>query len=87
MQNRLISIIIPIFNRASLLSETLDSILAQTYSHWECIIVDDGSTDNTQDVIDRYLKLDSRFRCFSRPSNRPKGANACRNFGYEKSKG
>jgi glycosyltransferase involved in cell wall biosynthesis len=43
----LVSIIIPTYNRAHLIAETLDSIVAQTYENWECIIVDDGSSDTT----------------------------------------
>ncbi len=83
----LVSIIIPTFNRAHIISETLDSVLAQTYSNWECIIIDDGSTDTTEEVIAEYIKVDSRFQFYKRPSNRVKGPNACRNFGFEKSQG
>lgn len=78
-----LSIIIPIFNRAHLIEETLNSILAQTFTDWECIIVDDGSTDNTLDVIKTYAKKDYRFKIFKRPQTLPKGANACRNIGLE----
>lgn len=87
MNNPLISIIIPTYNRAHLISETLDSVLAQTYKKWECIIVDDGSKDNSEEVIEKYLKRDSRFQYYDRPLGRPKGANACRNYGVEVSKG
>lgn len=83
----LVSIIIPTYNRAHLIGETLDSILAQTYPHWECIIVDDGSTDRTDEVVQQYLKKDRRFFYYQRPLERPKGANACRNYGFEMSKG
>jgi glycosyltransferase involved in cell wall biosynthesis len=83
----LVSIIIPTYNRAHLIGETLDSVLAQTYSNWECIIVDDGSTDNTAEVVGEYLKKDSRFQYHHRPADRPKGANACRNYGFELSEG
>jgi glycosyltransferase involved in cell wall biosynthesis len=87
MKNPLVSIIIPTFNRAHLISETLDSVLAQTYSNWECIVVDDGSKDVTKEVLNTYREKDSRFHFHSRPVVRPKGANACRNYGVELSKG
>ena len=87
MSNPLVSIIIPTYNRAHLIGETLDSIVAQTYDNWECIIVDDGSTDNTEEIVSEYVKKDNRFQFYNRPNNRLKGANACRNFGFEKSKG
>ena len=83
----LVSIIIPTYNRAHLLGETLDSVLAQTYQKWECIVVDDGSEDHTQELLKRYRKKDNRFTFFERPSEKPKGANACRNYGFEKSLG
>lgn len=85
--NPLVSIIIPTYNRAHLIGETLDSIIAQTYTNWECIVVDDGSTDNTAAVLEEYIKKDSRFQYYHRPKDRPKGANACRNYGFELSKG
>ncbi|WP_240911251.1 glycosyltransferase family 2 protein [Yeosuana marina] len=86
-KNPLVSIIIPTYNRAHLIGETLDSIMNQTYTNWECIIVDDGSMDNTQDIIQCYCKKDKRFQYHHRPKDRPKGGNACRNYGFEKSKG
>ena len=85
--NPLISIIIPTFNRAHLIGETLDSIIAQTYSNWECIVVDDGSSDNTEEVLAKYINKDQRFQYHQRPTNRQKGANACRNYGFEICKG
>lgn len=87
MKQQLASIIVPTYNRAHLIAETLDSILAQTYPNWECIIVDDGSTDDTEGLIAEYLKKDNRFQYHHRPVWRIKGANACRNFGIELSKG
>lgn len=68
----LVSIIIPTYNRAHLISETLDSVLGQTYPNWECIVVDDGSIDSSITVIQKYLELDSRFFYFSRPVNKKK---------------
>jgi glycosyltransferase involved in cell wall biosynthesis len=82
-----ISIIIPVFNRENLIKQTLDSVLSQFYANWECIIVDDGSTDNSISVIDSYVIKDNRFKLISRPNNRLKGASTCRNIGLENSCG
>jgi len=87
MTNPLVSITIPAFNRALLLGETLDSVLAQTYLKWECIVVDDGSTDYTEELMKFYCEKDYRFQFYNRPATRKKGASACRNYGLEKSKG
>ncbi|MGC1204926.1 MAG: glycosyltransferase family A protein [Flavobacteriaceae bacterium] len=83
----LISIIIPTYNRAHIIRETLDSIRAQTHTKWECIVVDDGSTDNTAEVMADYKERDDRFYYYSKPEYKPKGPCSCRNYGYEKSKG
>ncbi|WGF92744.1 glycosyltransferase family 2 protein [Aequorivita marisscotiae] len=83
----LISIIIPSYNRSSLISETLNSVLNQTYTNWECIIVDDGSTNNAIEIVKKFANKDSRFTIKKRPSEKPKGANACRNYGFRLSKG
>lgn len=87
MNNYLISIIIPIFNSEKFIEETLKSIVAQTYTHWECILIDDGSTDNTVSIIKNYITTDNRFCFYNRPESLPKGANSCRNFGFDLSKG
>jgi glycosyltransferase involved in cell wall biosynthesis len=87
MDQPLISIVIPTYNRGYLIGETLDSILSQTYKNWECIIIDDGSTDNTNVIVAEYLQKDRRFQYHHRPKDKPKGANACRNFGFELSSG
>ncbi len=83
----MISIIIPTFNRATLIGETLNSIIAQSFKNWECIIIDDGSTDNTIDILDQYILKDSRIRYYYRPKYINKGATACRNFGFKNSIG
>ena len=87
MKKPLISIIIPTYNRAHLIGETLDSVIAQSYSNWECIVVDDGSSDKTADLLENYCKIDNRIKYYQRPQNKVKGANACRNYGLELSKG
>ncbi|MCG9973021.1 glycosyltransferase family 2 protein [Christiangramia crocea] len=83
----LISIIIPVYNRYEFLGETLDSIIAQTYKNWECIVVDDGSTDYMAEMMECYENSDTRIHYYKRPASMPKGANACRNYGYLQSKG
>lgn len=83
----LVSIIIPTYNRAHLIAETLDSVLAQTYTHWECIIVDDGSTDHIDEVVQAYVDKDARFRYFQRPDSHKPGGNGARNFGFNVSNG
>ncbi|MCG9973025.1 glycosyltransferase family 2 protein [Christiangramia crocea] len=87
MYKPLISIIIPTYNRANYIRKTLESIKEQTYTNWECIIVDDGSEDNTLEILQEYLKHDSRFKLFARPKEKRKGANSCRNYGFTKCKG
>ena len=57
----IVSIIIPCYNQANYLSETLDSVVNQTYQDWECIIINDGSSDNTEDIAKKYCANDSRF--------------------------
>lgn len=83
----LISIIIPTYNRVHLIGETLDSVIAQTYTNWECIVVDDGSTDDTASVLQSYCDNDVRIQYHKRPNNFAKGACSCRNYGFEISKG
>ena len=87
MAEHLVSIIIPVFNRASFLETTLNSIRGQSYLNWECILIDDHSTDDSWEILKEFEDLDSRFKVFKRPDNKPKGANACRNFGFENAEG
>jgi glycosyltransferase involved in cell wall biosynthesis len=85
--NPLVSILIPNFNKASYLRETLDSVLTQTYTNWECIIVDDHSTDNSWEIMEEFASKDSRFRIYKRPIDRRPGGNAARNYAFKQSKG
>jgi glycosyltransferase involved in cell wall biosynthesis len=82
-----ISIIIPVFNRPELIIETLESVKTQTYSNWECIIVDDGSSDNTKKNILTYIQKEPRFILVDRPDHHKPGANGARNYGYNLAKG
>ena len=78
------SVIIPTYNRASLIGETIRSVLDQSYTGFEVIIVDDGSADHTRQVIETYFKDDSRIRYFYK-TNEERGA--ARNFGMKKAQG
>lgn len=78
----LFSIIIPTYNRAHLISKAIQSVLDQTYTHWELVIVDDGSTDNTEEVVRKFN--DQRIRYFQKNHEE---RSVARNFGIEKSSG
>jgi len=78
------SVIIPAYNRSHLLGETIDTVLAQTYSHFEIIIVDDGSTENIKKVLDNKYSHDPRIKYFYK-QNEERGA--ARNFGLKAAKG
>jgi len=82
----LISIIIATYNRADYIGKTLDSILDQTYPHYEIIIVDDGGSDNTQKVLEPFLKR-VNISFFKRSKEFLKGCPGSRNFGLSKAKG
>lgn len=82
-----VSIIIPVFNRANLITKTLDSVLAQTYTNWECLIIDDGSTDHTAQVVQAYIDKDSRFKYVLRSDKHLPGGNGARNYGLKISRG
>jgi glycosyltransferase involved in cell wall biosynthesis len=79
------SVIICTYNRASLLPRALDSLLAQTEGDWEAIVVDDGSTDDTFEVVQRYAASDARITCVQR--DRRGGVAAARNAGITRSTG
>ena len=87
MEKTLVSIIIPTFNRGHIISEALDSVLSQTYEHWECIVIDDGSVDNTVKVVQQYVEKDSRFKVFDRPNTSKKGPSSARNHGVNNALG
>ena len=62
MDGKLVSIITPTYNCAKFIARTLDSVQAQTYQNWEMIIVDDCSKDNTREIVEEYMKKDSRIQ-------------------------
>lgn len=84
MQGPEISIIIPTYNRANIISDCLNSIVGQTFRNWECIIVDDHSTDDTLQLINEWISKDPRIRyCVN---TRTKGAQGSRNTGIMEAK-
>ncbi len=62
MSEKLVSIITPTYNCAKFIARTIDSVLAQTYTNWEMIIVDDRSQDNTKEIVEQYMENDSRIK-------------------------
>jgi glycosyltransferase involved in cell wall biosynthesis len=82
-----VSIIMATYNRAHFIVETLMSIQSQSHTNWECLIIDDGGTDNTQEVITPILEKDTRFISLKRPESYKKGLPGCRNFGLDNAKG
>lgn len=84
MSKLLVSIIVPCFNQGQYLGETLQSVLDQTYSNWECLIVNDGSNDNTEEIAKKWCALDSRFSYYNKENG---GLSSARNFGISKASG
>ena len=78
--NPLISVIVPIYNVEQYIHETLGCIINQTYDNWECILIDDGSSDNSSAICDEYAKNDSRIRVIHKSNG---GLVSARNAGYE----
>ena len=80
-ENRgLISVIVPVYNAGAWLSDALDSLRTQTYGHFEAILIDDGSTDDSGEICRRVCSIDSRFRLVSRQNE---GVSAARNHGID----
>ena len=73
----LISIIVPVYNMERLLKRALDSVLAQSFTAWECLLIDDGSTDDSPQICDEYAKKDSRFRVFHKKNGGVSSARQC----------
>jgi glycosyltransferase involved in cell wall biosynthesis len=75
-----VAIITPLYNRGHLITETIESVIAQTYPYWELIIVDDGSSDDGPEIVKDFAEKDSRIKLLHR-SEAPKGPSSCRNIG------
>ena len=80
----MITLIIPLYNAARFIAETLQSVQAQTYTDWECLVIDDGSTDNGAEIVLRMAQTDTRIR-YVYQSNA--GPSAARNHGLRLAKG
>lgn len=80
----LISVIVPCYNQAQYLDECLQSVLDQTYQDWECIIVNDGSPDNTEEITKQWTEKDARFKYLYKENG---GLSSARNAGIEIAKG
>lgn len=80
MSNILISIIVPCYNQAQYLDECLQSVLDQRYQDWECVIINDGSPDNTEEVAKKWVEKDSRFTYLYKDNG---GLSSARNAGIE----
>lgn len=78
------SIIIPVYNAEKVISATIDSVIAQTYSDWELLLIDDGSKDSSAAICDKYALSDKRIKVFHKENG---GVSSARNFGIKKAKG
>jgi glycosyltransferase involved in cell wall biosynthesis len=79
-----VSVIIPCYNQGQFLPDAVESVIHQTYSHWECIIVDDGSSDNTKEVSRAFSEKDERIKYVSKQN---RGLSSARNAGIERVSG
>jgi GalNAc5-diNAcBac-PP-undecaprenol beta-1,3-glucosyltransferase len=75
------------YNRAHLINDTLESIKNQTYQNFACLIIDDGSQDDTKIVVNEFINGDKRFSYYARPNKYKKGLPGCRNYGLDICKG
>lgn len=80
----IISVIVPCYNQAQYLEECLQSVLEQTYQDWECIIVNDGSPDNTEEIAKKWVSKDPRFKYLYKENG---GLSSARNAGIEMAEG
>lgn len=83
-QHPLVSVVIPSYNQADYLGAALDSLIAQTYEHWEAVVVNDGSTDDTAAVLERYAATDPRIRPITTQNH---GITAALNEGLRHARG
>lgn len=79
-----ISVIVPIYNMEKLMRKCLNSILAQTFQDYECLLIDDGSKDSSPAICDEYAAKDPRFKAYHKPNG---GLSDARNYGIERAQG
>ena len=84
MEKGLVSIITPCYNGAKYISETMNHVIAQTYTDWEMLIVDDGSKDSSAEIVREYMKKDTRFKLIQQPNG---GSSSARNNGIRNANG
>ena len=84
MQNKTVSIILPVYNAERFLSPCIESILQQTYTSWELIAVDDGSSDSSLEILQSYAEKDQRIKVLSKKNE---GVSIARNIALEQTKG
>lgn len=79
-----VTVVVPAYNQAPWLSDTLNSVVAQSFADWECIVVNDGSTDATPRIAGEFVARDTRFQLLSQPNG---GVSAARNLGLQRARG
>lgn len=84
MNSTLVSIITPLYNGERFVAQTIESVLAQTYTDWEMIIINDGSTDHSTEIVEKYVAQDSRIQLYSQPNG---GSASARNNGIRRAQG
>ncbi|MBQ3914697.1 MAG: glycosyltransferase family 2 protein, partial [Paludibacteraceae bacterium] len=84
MNNNLVSIITPLYNGERFIAQTIESVLTQTYTEWEMLIINDGSTDKSEEIALSYAEKDNRIRVYSQPNG---GSASARNHGIRRAKG
>src|SRR5690606_16654444 len=80
----MVSIVLPCYNCQSYIDQAIDSVFQQTYADWELVIVDDGSTDQSLDIIRQYAESESRIRVFTQEN---RGVSKARNLALENARG
>ena len=83
--DQLVSIVTPIFNNEKVIEETIQSVLNQTYTNWELILVNDASSDNSSNLVKKFVEQDKRIKYYEFSDN--KGAAEARNHGSKMAKG